>query len=49
MKKQLQYLHALHGENKKHLLLKNFIFPILKHNAPLGKAVYSASHPGPTQ
>ena len=28
MKKKLQYLHTLHRENKKHLLLKNFIFPI---------------------
>jgi len=31
MKKKLQYLHALHGENKKHQLLKNFVFPILKY------------------
>jgi|SaaInlStandDraft_4_1057021.scaffolds.fasta_scaffold210131_1 hypothetical protein len=28
MNKKRQYLHALHRENKKHLLLKNFIFPI---------------------
>jgi len=36
MKKKLQYLHALHGENKKHQLLKNFVFPILKLLCPLG-------------
>ena len=31
MKKKLQYLHALHGENKKHLLLKNFVFRYLNN------------------
>jgi len=41
MKKKLQYLHALHGENKKHQLLKNFVFPILEHDALTGK--YSAN------